>query len=82
MPKVSKNKVSNRKFSLKWVTDHLSKWLQAANQLETTARREFRAIRGYIPRFEQQMTTSEREALLNISSKFLKFKIIDFSKFK
>ena len=72
MPKVSKNKRSNRKFSLKWVRDRLERWMAAANNLEATAGREFRSIRSYIPRFEQQMTTSEREALLNISSKIIK----------
>jgi len=68
MPKVVQNKRSDR-FSLKWVQDRLNKWRKVANDLQTTARREVGCIRGYIPRFAHQMTTSERKDLLNMSGK-------------
>lgn len=65
MPKVK----STRKFKMPYVIKEMRKWQLAADQLKSTAQESYKSIRRYIPKFETNLTSSERVELATQLSK-------------
>ena len=71
MPKISKSR-SKKSFDLGYVRTNLDSWMRAANLLEEEGKKAYQNIRNYVPRYERSMTPTERIAVAELCSKFLK----------
>lgn len=56
---------STKKFNSKKITEHLTVWQKAADNLEKTGKGAYRAIRKYIPKHEAQMSNAQKNELVD-----------------
>ena len=71
MPKEQKPK--SHTFRLNLVKKNMNTWKCKAEELETVAKKCYKTIRSYIPRYESSMTVNEKEKLVELLSKSFTF---------
>ena len=60
MPKNQKTR-----FNRSRITEHLNQWKKAAEDLEKTGKRAYKAIRRYIPKHETELSNVEKGELVD-----------------